>query len=156
MTTSDEAEARQELLRRIQAKRATISAFVRELRPRAERQGNLSIILSGVASVLTLGPAVGGTSFTEGLQHLLAIPDDSLIWRGLCLGAAVASAFAATLTNLHKSQDVAGRLTRAQAANAELEGLHTLIEFGHLPIDEAAKLYQQYITGVPFVSDSAS
>src|SRR4051812_8530769 len=118
MTMNDGVDARRELLRRIEAKRATIGAFVRVLRPRAEQQGNLSIILSGLAAVLTAAPAVAGTSLTEGLQHLFAIPDDSIIWRGLCLGAAVSSEFAATLTNLQKSQDAAGRLTKAQAVNA--------------------------------------
>ena len=69
------------------------------------------------------------------------------------LGAAITSAFAATLTNLHKTQDATGRLTRAQAANAELEGLATQVEFGNLPLDEASKLYQQYIAGAPFVAE---
>jgi hypothetical protein len=45
-------------------------------------------------------------------------------------------------------------LSAAEAANAELEGLMTLLEFGHLPVEEAVKLYQQYAVKIPFVEDS--
>jgi len=35
----------------------------------------------------------------------------------------------------------------------ELEGLSTLLEFGHLSVEDGVKLYQQYVTKIPFVDD---
>ena len=40
-----------------------------------------------------------------------------------------------------------------EACNAGLKGLETLAEFGQLSVNEAVKLYQQYITGIPFIQD---
>jgi hypothetical protein len=42
-----------------------------------------------------------------------------------------------------------------EAARTELEGLSTLLEFGHLSVEDGVKLYQQYITKIPFVDDAA-
>jgi hypothetical protein len=41
-----------------------------------------------------------------------------------------------------------------EATNAELEGLQTLIEFEQLSLEDAVKLYQQYIARVPFVVET--
>ncbi len=150
---SDDATQRQQLLDRIKAKRASITAFVRELDMSGDRQTNLSIICSAVATALTAGPALGGTSFSGGAAKALALPDDSLVWRILCLGAMVLSLVATISLNLYKSHDVAGRLSKAEAASAGLEGLETLIEFGQISVVEAAKLYQQYVAEVSFIPD---
>jgi hypothetical protein len=146
-------QLRRELLDRIRAKRAAINAFIHDLEPRGERQVNVSIICSAVAAVLTAGPALGGTSFTSAVQHSLATGDDSVVWRVLCLAAVIVSTTAAVSTNLYKSHDVAGRLGKAEACSVGLEGLETLVEFEELPVSKAAQLYQQYVTGVPFIQD---
>jgi hypothetical protein len=150
---SADTELRQELLARIQAKRASIHTFVRDLEPRSVRQANISIVCSSVAAVLTAGPALGGTTFAGGVQHALALPDDAVVWRILCLIAMSVSLVSAISTNLYKTSDVAARLSRAQACSAALEGLETLVEFGNLPVNQAVKLYQQYVAGVPFIQD---
>jgi len=152
---SADPELRKELLERIKERRASINAFVRDLEPRGEREVNLSIICSAVAAVLTAGPAFGGTKLTTGLQQALTLPDDSIIWRLLCLSATVASVVAAILTNLYKSNDVANRLSKAEACNAGLEGLETLVQFGQIPVDQAVKQYQQYVTGIPFIPEQS-
>jgi hypothetical protein len=54
-------------------------------------------------------------------------------------------------SNLYKSHEVASRLANAQACNAELEGLETLIQLGQVPLKEAVGLYQQYINRIPFI-----
>ena len=48
------------------------------------------------------------------------------------------------------------RLSSAEAANTELEGLAGLVQFGHLPVEDGVKLYQQYIVKIPFVDDHPS
>jgi hypothetical protein len=63
------------------------------------------------------------------------------------------SVSAAVLSNIAKSQDEVARLSTAEAANAELEGLSTLLQFGHLSVDDAVKLYQQYSVKIPFVEE---
>ena len=67
--------------------------------------------------------------------------------------AQVASLVAVIATNLYKSGDLASRLSRAEAASAQLEGLEALVEFGRLPVDEAVKLYQQYVATIPYIPD---
>jgi hypothetical protein len=147
----DEAGTREALLERIQAKRASIRAFVGELEPRGARLNNLSIISSAVAAALTAGPALGGERFTAGVKGAVGIWDESLVWRSLCLAAMIISIVAAISSNLYKSHEVASRLANAQACNAELEGLETLVQFGQIPVKEAVGLYQQYITRIPFI-----
>ena len=36
---------------------------------------------------------------------------------------------------------------------SQLQGLASLLHFGHLPLDDAVKLYQQYSVKIPFVED---
>jgi hypothetical protein len=83
----------------------------------------------------------------------LSLRSDSTVWRVLCLLALLMSVVAAVATNIVKSQDVAQRITAAEATNAELEGLRTLLEFGEIGVGDAAKLYQQYLTKIPWVDD---
>ena len=150
---SDEVQARQELLKRITARRASISAFVSDQRPRGARLTNLSIVSSSVAAALTAGPALGGESFADALGQSFALPRNSLVWQVLCLAAMVVSIVAAISTNMNKSQETAVRLSTAEASSAELEGLQTLIEFGQLSLQDAVKLYQQNVAKIPFVPE---
>jgi hypothetical protein len=104
-----------------------------------------------MAAVFTAGPALGGVSFAEAIQRGLSLPESSIVWRALCLVAMLVSLVAVISVQLNKSQDMATRLSAAEACNAELEGLQTLLEFGQLPVQDAAQLYQKYITKIPFV-----
>jgi hypothetical protein len=149
----DSEYLRRDLLATIAARRAAVQAFLHENRPKFRRRANLTVVLSSVAAILTAGPALGGEQFSTSVQKSLGLSTDSLVWRFLCLGALVVSVSAAILTNLAKSQDVATRLSAAEAAAAEMEGLTTLLEFGHLPLDEAVKLYQQYAVKISFVDE---
>jgi hypothetical protein len=154
---ADDSELlRRELLARIDTRRAAVQAFLRENRPRIRRRANLTIVLSVLAAAFTAGPAVGGDSFSRSVQQGLGLSTDSIVWRVLCVAALLVSVAAAVLTNIGKSEDAVGRLSTAEAANAELEGLTTLLEFGQLPVEEAVKLYQQYAVKIPFVDDVAA
>jgi hypothetical protein len=66
------------------------------------------------------------------------------------------SIVAAISTNLSKSKNTEARIVSVEATNAELEGLQTLIEFEQVALEDAVKLYQQYVARVPFVSEKPS
>jgi cytochrome bd-type quinol oxidase subunit 2 len=149
----DDGTLRQDLLARIDARRASVQAFLRGHRPRIRRRANITIVLSSLAAVFTAGPALGGEPFAESVQNTLGLASDSTVWRVLCLLAMLVSVSAAVLSNIAKSQDDVARLSTAEAANAELEGLSTLLQFGHLSVDDAVKLYQQYSVKIPFVEE---
>jgi hypothetical protein len=151
----DDGERRRDLLVRIEARRAAVQAFLRVNRPRIRRRANLTIVLSSLAAVFTAGPAVGGEPFVQSVQKSFGLASDSYVWRVLCLAALLVSVGAAVLNNIAKAQDDVAKLSRAEAANAELEGLSTLLQYGSLSLDDGVKLYQQYSVTIPFVEDVA-
>jgi cytochrome bd-type quinol oxidase subunit 2 len=151
----EDSDLRRDLLWRIEARRAAVQAFLRANRPRTRRRANMAIVLSSLAAVFTAGPAFGGEGFAGTVQKTLNLASDSYVWRILCLLALLVSVSSATLTNITKSQDDVARLSTAEAANAELEGLSTLLQFGHLSVQDAVKLYQQYSAQIPFVDETS-
>jgi cytochrome bd-type quinol oxidase subunit 2 len=144
---------RRDLLARIEHRRAAVQVFLRDNRPRIRRRANITIVLSSLAAVFTAGPALGGEPFAESLQRSLGLSSDSYVWRTLCLAALLVSVGAAVMTNIAKSQDADARLSTVEAVNAELEGLASVLHFGHLSVDDGVKLYQQYTSRIPFVED---
>jgi hypothetical protein len=150
---ADDDVLRRDLLWRIETRRASVQAFLREHRPRTRRRATITVVLSSLAALFTAGPAFGGEPFAESVQNTLGLASESYVWRTLCLLALLVSVSAAVLTNLGKAQDDVARLSNAEAANTELEGLAGLMQFGHLSVDDGAKLYQQYIVKIPFVDD---
>jgi MFS family permease len=151
---SDQAMAEQ-LLRRIRDRRRTVSAYLRSARPRAERLTYVAVISSALAAALTAGPALGGPKFTSQVAAAFQLGGPSEVWRPLCLLAMIVSVIAAISANLSKSKNAEARIISAEACHAELEGLEALVEFKQVPLEDAVKLYQQYIARVPFVSDAA-
>ncbi|MDQ4103161.1 MAG: hypothetical protein M3186_05445 [Actinomycetota bacterium] len=149
----DNVDVRLELIRRIEARRASINAFVRRVRPRSVRLANISIISSAVAAIFTAGPAFGGVPFTEAVQRGLSLSSSSIVWRALCLAATLVSLVAAISVHLNRSQEMTAQLSAAEACNTELEGLQALLEFAQLPVHDAVELYQKYITKIPFIEE---
>jgi hypothetical protein len=150
---ADDDALRRDLLWRIEARRASIQAYLREHRPRTRRRATITIVFSSLAALFTAGPALGGEPFAKSVQNSLGLVSDSYVWRTLCMLALLVSVGAAILTNLGKAQDDVARLSSAEAANTELEGLAGLMQFGHLSVEDGVKLYQQYIVKIPFVDD---
>lgn len=148
-----EPDVRRDLLDRIHGRRAAITAYLRRTRPRRDRLTTTSIVSSALAAVLTAGPALGGTSFTDTVAGALALRDTSAVWRVLCLGALLVSVVAAISANLSTSRDTERRVNAAEACNAELEGLATLLEFGGLAVGDGVELYRQYVVKIPFVDE---
>ncbi len=150
---ADDDALRRDLLWRIEARRASIQAYLREHRPRTRRRATITIVLSSLAALFTAGPALGGEPFAQSVQDSLGLVSDSYVWRTLCMLALLVSLGAAILTNLGKANDDVARLSSAEAANTELEGLSGLMQFGHLSVEDGVKLYQQYIVKIPFVDE---
>ena len=150
---ADQTDLRQDLLGRIAARRAGVEAFLRDRRPRVRRRSTALLTLTSASAVFTAGPALGGVPFAEAVRAALGLGTSSVVWRALCLLALLVSVGAAILTNVAKPQEAAAQLGAVEAAGAELEGLCTLLEFGHLSVEDGAKLYQQYCTKIPFVPE---
>ncbi|GAA0807800.1 hypothetical protein [Spirilliplanes yamanashiensis] len=150
---ADEARLRRQLVARIENRRADIDRFLARARPRRNVLVNVSIVSSALAAVFTAGPAVGGAQFAGNAARQLNLSGPPAVWRPLCVAAFVVALVAAVAANLSRSHDLAARVTAAEACNAELESLLTLLKFRHLPLDEAAGLYQQYVAMIPFVDD---
>ncbi|MGH3849799.1 MAG: hypothetical protein ACRDR6_22255 [Pseudonocardiaceae bacterium] len=150
----EDSPERREMVGRIQARRASINAYLRENRPRSQRLANISIVSSSVAIVLTAGPAAGGLTFVQAVQKVLSLSQSSIVWRVLCLGAVLVSLAAAISVNLYKSSDLTVRISAAESCNAGLEGLQELLEFGQLAVRDVITIYSQLVTKIPFVEDN--
>ena len=144
---------RQDLLWWIEARRASIQTYLREHRPRTRRRATVTVVLSSLAALFTAGPALGGEPFAGSVQNSLGLASDSYVWRTLCFLTLLVSIASAILVNLGKANDEVARLSSAEAANTELEGLTGLLQFGHLSVEDGVKLYQQYIVKIPFIDD---
>jgi MFS family permease len=152
----ESADTRQRLSDRIDQKRQTIRSYLGRERPRRNRLSNISIVGSALAAMLTAGPAVGGTGFTEAIQGIFSLGDDSIVWRFLCLAAVIFSVAAALATNFANSRALGEKVSAAESANAQLEGLQLSLNFGNLAVADALKLYQQAVAPVAFVDEVSS
>jgi hypothetical protein len=144
---------RRDLMWRIEARRASIQAYLRDRRPRIRRRSTITVVLSSLAALFTAGPALGGEPFAQSVQDSLGLASDSYVWRTLCFLTMIVSIASAVLVNLGKANDEVAKLSSAEAANTELEGLTGLLQFGRVSLEDGAKLYQQYIVKIPFVDD---
>jgi hypothetical protein len=152
----ESADTRQRLSERIDQKQQAIRTYIGRERPRRNRLSNISIVGSALAAMLTAGPAVGGTGFTEAIQGIFSLKEDSVVWRFLCLAAVIFSVAAALATNFANSRALGEKVSAAESANAQLEGLQLSLSFGSLAVEDALKLYQQAVAPVAFVEDVAS
>jgi hypothetical protein len=150
---ADDDALRRDLLWRIEARRASIQAYLREHRPRTRRRATITVVLSSLAALFTAGPALGGEPFAKSVQNSLGLASDSTVWRTLCFLTLLVSIASAILVNLGKASDEVARLSSAEAANTELEGLTGLLQYGRVSVEDGAKLYQQYSVKIPFVDD---
>ena len=150
---ADDDALRRDLLWRIEARRASIQTYLRNHRPRTRRRATITVVLSSLAALFTAGPALGGEPFAQSVQNSLGLASDSYVWRTLCLLTLLVSIASAILVNLGKANDDVAKLSSAEAANTELDGLTGLLQFGRVSLEDGVKLYQQYIVKIPFVDD---
>ncbi|MGV3710762.1 MAG: hypothetical protein ACO1Q7_18210 [Gemmatimonas sp.] len=143
-------DSRARLVERIHEKKAALRQYLAKFEPRNSRLTILSIVGTGLAALLTAGPAVGGASFTAALTQ--AIGSTSPSWRILCAGATVLSFVATTALSLQKMQDLSMKVSKAQSAHAQLEALETFMDTTEIQVTTATEQYAQIIREVPFVS----
>ena len=136
-------------------RRLEVREYLQSARPGAVRLTSTSIICSAMAAALTAGPALGGQSFAQAIQHALGLPESSTVWRLLCFGAVVVSVLAAISTGLLKSSDTTAHIATAEIAKGKLDGLFIRLKFEgnaeHAP-EELAEI----IATVPFIDERKS
>jgi hypothetical protein len=152
--TTEDKDLRDRLVTRLQNRRVELDAFLDKARPRTQLLGITSSVASGLAAVLTAGPAVGGEGFAESTQGVLGFASSTSVWRLLCLFALLVSVVSAICSNLMRSQQGTVQITAAQQAAAELEGLQTMLEFGDVKLEAALKAYQQSIVNTSCVDEN--
>lgn len=152
-STSANGDISPELLKRIGSSRSGVERFVRELETRGARLSSWSLICSAIATGLTAIPAFDGPGFTTAAASFLHIPDDSDVWRALCLTAMLLSIISIVLSLRLAQRQLTERLDAAKACQAKLEGLETLLASQRLEAGQAAELYQQYLAAVAFIQD---
>lgn len=146
---ADELAPKQQLLSRIHQKRSEIRVFLETNEARNRRLVNTAIFASAIAAAFTAGPAFGGSTMTAWLTETFGLASPA--WQLLCLGATVCSVAAAITTNLSKSHDLGARIAQAQACDAKLEGLETLIELNQVDIEEATAQYAASLSAIAFL-----
>lgn len=141
------------LMKRIRDKRRSIKSYIDNIEPAGNRLTNLNIISGAIATILTASPAIGGDALLDALG---SSDPGAVTSRTLFATAAVFSLLSTIAANLYKSRNIANRLSKAQACDAKLEGLETLIELEQIEIPKAAIQYTQNISEIPFIPDESS
>ncbi|SMO45188.1 hypothetical protein [Fodinibius sediminis] len=142
------SEPREVLVKKIKAKRKNIQAFVHKLEPKGTRLTTLNIWCSGLATVFTASPAIGGPSF---LEVFGGSGPDSVTWRILFALAALFSVSSVIFAGLYKARDIATKLSEARACDAKLEGLETLLELEKISSDDAVIQYNKLVEESAFI-----
>jgi hypothetical protein len=146
---SETMDTREKLQQRIHEKQAQIQAFLAKAEPRSTLLTVTSIVCSGVAALLTAGPAAGGLPFSQALSQ--AVGTRTAAWRWLCVAATVFSFLSTTMLAMYKVQDLANKVAKSQAARARLEALETYLETTDLSMQHATDQYTQILQEVSFM-----
>ncbi|CCH87913.1 membrane protein of unknown function [Modestobacter italicus] len=154
MAPTETPDPRAGLLDTIRARRVGIEAYVRRKAPVSRRLSTVSILSSAVIVALMAGPALGGPTFAERVQDGLSLDASQPVWQVLCSAALVVSMTAAVSAHLEKTSDLRARVGAAEAAGVMLAGLQARLEYGGLPVQEAAQEYRDVLAGIPFVPEA--
>lgn len=140
-----------QLIAMITARQEGLDDYLRSARPRSKRLATIGIVCSGAAAAFTAGPAFGGLGFAQTATDALGLPQTSIVWQVLCLLALIVSVATTVTINLASSQDLNSRVAAAETCAAELDGLRTLLDFGQIPVGDAARLYHGYVSKIGFL-----
>jgi MFS family permease len=149
MMTVMTADARQDLLARIQDKRRQVEHFVATAVPRKRRLLNVTIVGGTLAAAFTAGPAAGGPTFTGWLTSTFGL--NAPAWQILCGAAAACSVAATVSTQLLKTQNVEEHVARAQSCRAKLEVLEIGLTTGHIETAQATTEFIRCVEEVSFL-----
>jgi len=138
-----------DLLRRLQQKRAQVDHFIATAAPRKRRLLNITIVGGTLAAVLTAAPAVGGQPFTAWITRTFSLASPA--WQLLCGIASLSSITATVATQLLKSHNMEERVTRALGCRAKLEALEVGLTTGQLQGPQATVEFMRCIEEAAFL-----
>jgi hypothetical protein len=147
----DDTSSREGLLNTIRILEERIASYVKEKRPASTRLSTISIVSSSIAAALTIGPAAGGLTFAETVQHGLELSQSQTVWRALCIAATMVAVVAAISANLNKSNDLTGHIKILEGCSAELDVLRNRFELRKLSVGEALNRYEEIRARIPFI-----
>ena len=150
---SDDLKTRRQLRSRIQHRRADIDEFLRRTRPWRNVLSNTTIVFSSLSAGFAAVPAIGGMSGMTTTAQKLGLHGPADVWRPLCIAACLVAVLAAVTANLLRSHDLPSQVSAAEACNAELESLLTMIDFHGLSVSDAGEVYQQCVRKIPFIRE---
>ncbi|MCL7430325.1 hypothetical protein [Streptomyces sp. YS415] len=148
------AGQRRALLARIESREADIGAYLLRARRRRDRLSLTGVVTGAVVALATAGPAVGGQDFATTVGDTLAGGGGSVVWQVLCVVALVASVLGVVAAGLQRADDVAGKVSAAEACAAELDALAIAVSFQGMPVEEAAGRYWRITARIPFVAET--
>jgi hypothetical protein len=152
MHTEEDERRRQQLLGRI----ADHSTRLRRYIWRKNRVSVICIVSSGLAALITAGPATGGGSFIELVKAVLGLSDGDLAGRLVCMTAMIVSVVAAIAANISKPSELSVRVQTAEAGVAELDKLAVELEFGGMSATDGSVQYSEVIKKTSFlISDDS-
>ncbi|MFE8597692.1 hypothetical protein [Archangium violaceum] len=125
------------LIQRVHEKHAELKAYAQGLERRTGRYNTISIVCSALATVLT----IGGIS--------LAPVFGSIVWKPLCLTAAICSAISAVCINIVRSSGSSESLEKAHRVDMKLEALELQLDLKQLPLAQGLELYSQVLEDLP-------
>lgn len=147
----DDAARRRKLCQQIEERQLNLLNYLQMARPRRILFSNTSIISSSLVALLTAGPGIGKENFTSAFAKMAHLGSGAVVWQVICLVAAILSVLTTVATKMATSDGGTERITAAETANAELEGLRAALTYGDLPLSEAAHRYQQSLAKAAFV-----
>ncbi len=141
MESEIEPSPHNDLLKRIHTKRSHIATYLSTVEPTANRITTLTTFCSAVAALLTgsLTKALGITG------------PSSPSWQWIAASATGFSIVAGSANQWYKSRDFATRVSTAQATDAKLEALETLLEVGQISPKDAMTRYERYLLEIDFI-----
>lgn len=135
---SDMAQDASRVLReRVREKHAEIQSYARGLVRRTARYNTTSIVCSALATVL----AIGGIS--------LAPIFGAIVWKPLCLTAALCSAISAVCINLVRSSASSESIEKVHRVDTRLEALELQLDLKQIPLAQGLELYSQVLADLP-------
>jgi hypothetical protein len=143
------SESHEDVLKKIQQKRAQIEQYVSREFPRKRRLVNLTIMGGTLSAALTAVPAVGGQPVTAWLTQTFGLVSPS--WRILCAAAAFSSIVATVSTQFLKSHNIEEQVTRAMGSRAKLEVLEIGLAAGEIDLHQATAEYMKCVEDTAFL-----
>ena len=148
----NDQNARDTLLRQVQAKRTDVDRYLEATGRRRHRLVQVTIAGGAIAAALTASTALGGQPLADWLAATFALPAPA--WQILCGVAAVCSVAATIAGQMHKSHNYDEHIARAQGVRADLEALALGLQSGHIDRRQAAEQLIESVRGATFLGPS--